>query len=441
MRYHSSIRAFFFITLAWAAGLMSAGTASASEVWRNDWFSSAPPTLNFFLLPTYYGDQAGPGKPLTAAAFSANGDALFGAMAARYWDYQFDRVGADGSLRWSANIYDDGVSLSGAYALLPNDDGGAIIALGYSPYDGDYLNRVIRIDASGALTWSRVMPTGWVVQPTADRIATSGCTRLSVLDSYTGAVLWQRTLAGTSSDCSSGGLVADAQGNLYATVEVTVGYAATGYRTLKFDAQGNLLWEVTAASTRGGEAVAVDAGRLYVATATELRALNTSDGSSAWTLPTSAFANVLLSDDAAHEPIVVDDNGVQRRESDTGVLRWITPLAGHHSIARVTDGAILLAGSDDRAKLDLATGAVAWNLANVDADGRHLDWIGFGPSLSGVFGGVAHLTYPIAYAGAAVLAHIDFASGAIAFVAPADIAQGVVGMHKVDAASDVIGVA
>ncbi|MEO5622550.1 MAG: PQQ-binding-like beta-propeller repeat protein, partial [Dokdonella sp.] len=42
---------------------------------------------------------------------------------------------------------------------------------------------------------------------------------------------------------------------------------------------------------------------------------------------------------------------------------------------------------------------------------------------------------------AAVLAHIDFASGAIAFVAPADIAQGVVGMHKVDAASDVIGVA
>jgi hypothetical protein len=421
-----------------AVAAIAAGHAHAAALWNADWYSSAPPTLNLY-GPTSNSGLAG--KPSSAVAFSAQGDILFGAMAVRAYDYQFMRIGIDGTQRWVANVYDDGTSPGGAYSLWPADDGGTLLALGASLDYGDSYDRLVKLGSNGAQLWSRAIPSAWTLPVATNRIASAGCSRLSLVDSTNGNVLWQRTLLARRDYCTSGGLVADAQANLYVLVAIADdSFNVTGFRAQKFDIDGHLLWDVATDAPNGASAAAVEGDALYVVTQQGLRVLHASDGSLAWTVPADAFAKVLLSDDPAHDPIIIESDQVRRVEAGTGQLLWATPLANTTKIARVVQGALLVATSDGRAKLDLATGAIAWNLSNDEDPDPFPIWLGFGEPANGSVLAVAQQPYTASTA-PALVKRIDFASGAIvADVALPPAAQGIAGDAYADGGDDIVNV-
>lgn len=258
----------------WLMGGVCIQPAHADAVWRNDWVTSSAPTLS------QYFPSADPEKPSAAVAFATQGDVLLGATASTSLDAQFVRLAQNGTLRWSSNVYAN--SFDGAYALIANADGGAYLALGAPDYAEDAFDSVVRLDANGSRVWSREVPTGWLAQIAPDQLATAGCSRLTLLDAVTGNVVWQRVFNASDTSCTSGGLVADSQGNLYATFQINVGNTTTGFRTIKVDASGNELWNIASASAGGGSVIGMGTSLLYLSTATDLRAIRVSDGSVAW---------------------------------------------------------------------------------------------------------------------------------------------------------------
>lgn len=427
-------------TAAAASMLVMAGLcippAHADAVWRNDWATSSPPTLSQYWAPAY------PAKPSAAVAFDTQGDVLFGAMASTSLDGQFIRLTQNGTLRWSSNVY--AFSSDGAYALIPNADGGAYLALGWPDHADDAGDNVVRLDANGSRVWSREVPTGWLAQVASDQIATAGCSRLTLLDGVTGNVVWQRVFNAIDTSCTSGGVVADSQGSLYATFPINVGNTTTGFRTIKVDQTGNELWNVVSAGVGGGSVIGIGGSMLYVSTTTDLLAFRISDGSVAWSAPLSSLSHVFLSGGGVPEPIVLGPNSAQRVAADTGLPRWTQPVPGAMTAANVVNGALFVAtSSGSLVKLDLSSGVIAWTIALPASDtSRSVEWLAFGGFNGSSLLAVAKTRSVAAGTPPPLFQRIDFASGTLVDVVPVPpVPQGMSNaLNLLDDDGNVVGV-
>lgn len=392
------------------AGAALANPAGAGEIWRNDFVVSAPPTLDAFV------PSAAPLKPAAAVAFADGGDVVYGALAPNALDVEVVRVRADGSVRWSF-AFDTTVAIA---ALLADGDGGATVAYA-DPEDDDRANRIVHVGADGQLGWSRTLPSGWLARISTGRIASAGRSRLSVLDTSTGDVIWQRVLSRASYG-DAGGLVVDAASNLY--VSAPSGNGA--FRTLKYDADGTLLWSATTTDSDRGGVVAVGTGTLYVRAGFDVRALDVADGNVAWSSFVGDAAIVRLSADSSAEPIVATASGITRLVAGDGTTRWNKPLADILGID-VLDDALLVATSSRRARLDPDNGAIVWSA--VYGDGPRLP-LGVGARSGNEARAIARPAATAPGIARAIDERIDLASGAT--VASTDVAAI---DHGVDATS------
>ena len=391
------------VPAAGIALMIAASGIKAATLWQNDWLVSSPPTLQG--APS--GERAG--KPSMAIAFGSNHERVIAAPSPHASEHHIVRIAADGSARWSAGIHDYNDEAQ-VFAIRALDDGGALVALGY-PGVETYSDGIVRYAADGGLVWSRILPTGWLARVSPTRTASAGCSRLTVFDDADGNVAWQREL-GSGTSCSTGGLAADAQGNLYASIERQANFSVTGYRIVAFDPEGARKWQVESDDAHGGDVVGVDSARLHVRGGSELRALRLTDGSLAWSTPIAAQARIVFSGDGTHEAIVIGGGTVQRLASDTGVPRWSIPLAGDVTTADVIEDALLLAISDgSRIRVDTANGGVVWNVAAIGAPVR---WFAFGDLEGNLVQGLAQAQPEGPGAMPAVIHAIDFASGQIA---------------------------
>jgi len=407
------------------AGFVASSTVRADgEIWRNDWFLSAPPTFGHAYVD----------EPAARTAFAANGDVLLAGLSYAQSEYQFVRVAPDGSLRWSANIgYNFSLDWLGPNVLIASDDGGALVSYGNS-YNG-YPDYVARIDAAGTFAWIRQVPGRALVEDGADRLVTAGCGGvLTVLDRWSGNVLWQQTGIG---DCPAhDALAVDAAGGIY-----RVASANNEFRVVKYDATGAIVWNIgTGADVYSNVAlVGVGGGIAYVHVDNELRAVHASDGSPVWTTDIGYFSALLAGSPA--EPIVVGQDLIGRLAADTGVARWTVPLANLGRVDVVGDALLVGTSSNGIARVDLATGSVPWThtLPGQDAFGNSLEYFRFGGLQSGTFAAVAR---PFGFTPAPpVVEHVVFASGApTGEVAVPAVPQGPWGSSMADGADRVLGV-
>jgi len=401
----------------------SANVQAESEIWRNDWFLSSPPTFA----------RAFVDSPKARTAFAANGDILFGGISYSQTEYQFVRLAADGSVRWSANIgYNLLLGQFGPNALIATADGGALVAFGYSYYGlPDY---VARIDAAGTFAWLREVPALALAEGGTDRLV-AGCSgALTVFDRQSGGVIWQKM--GVSSCPLSAGLAVDDVGNIY-----TLAWEADEYRIQKYDADGLLVWNLASGADiyASVDIAGVSNGLVYVRAVDELLAFHASDGSAAWSTDIG-YNSVLLAGSPA-EPIVFGQDSIRRLAEDSGLARWTVSLTNNGIVEPVGDALLVGKPSYAFARVDLASGGIVWTktLPAQDTFGHSLQYFRLGGLQSGSFSAVAR---PITYRPAPpVVERVAFADGAVAGMLdlPA-IPQGPSGSSVADGADRVLGV-
>lgn len=396
--------------------VVAVASVRAAEIWRSDWYAPAPPTLarTFAQTPA-------------PATFASNGDILLGTFSYSWSGNQFVRFGPDGSLRWSANANWSSGSIAGATAMVATDDGGALVAVGVPEY-------VARIDASGQFVWMRSVPAAALTQVGADRIAVDDCYRgMMLLDETSGDVIWQQVDSNFPM-CESGDIAADDSGGIY-----SLAIDATSLRLLKHDENdGSLTWNVViGTSNQSAVIVGASAGQLYVYS-NVLDAINTSDGSLAWSASFDSQSSILLAGSPA-EPIVVSPTSISRLAADTGAPRWTTALTSHGTGSPLDDS-ILVSTPGGVARVTVADGAIAWSTAlpSQDSYGNGLSYFAFGGLANGQFSAVAK-----PYSSAPVPAFVEtvsFADGtAGGSVDLPAVAQGPWGVSRTDGAGRVLG--
>ncbi|MEP7042787.1 MAG: PQQ-binding-like beta-propeller repeat protein [Dokdonella sp.] len=426
-------------TLAMVTIASAPPRAFAQEpTWRNDWTITAPLPYAPVILE---GPQAG-------VVVGSDGDLLLGAATNHASDYRLARLDTTGQLRW---IVDVGGFQAATFfhlgQLLAEADGGAFAALDTDP---GIINFVTKIDAGGAIAWTRPVPALWLADASPNRVAATDCRQISVLDCGSGDVVWQHQMtAASGQSCTAGGVSADDQANLYASFTQYAAFsAAVGFRAVKFDANGDVTWDTALTGTSGATLVgpAPGATLVYAYDNVMLYALRTGDGSVAWTAPIELAATVLLTPDSTAEPIVVGSATVQRVAAYTGQPRWTQTVSSARAAAVVGD-AIVVNSSDGVLKLDASSGDIVWtgSLPTTDPSGNVVDYTAFGGLQLGEFLAVAYAYSPQSYSSAGLppfLQRVGFDSGqpAAAITVPST-AQGMLGASIQEDAEHVVGVA
>ena len=420
-----------------------ASTFAQEALWRNDWTITAPLPYAPLILD---GPHAG-------LVLGGDGDLLLGIASNYALDYRLARLDMSGQLRWIVDV--GGFQAATNFhlgQLLAAADGGAFAALDTGP---GFINFVTRIDAGGAIAWTRSVPALWLADVSPNRVATTDCRQISVLDADSGDLVWQREVTVASGQsCVAGGVSADDQANLYASFTQYAGSSATvGFRAVKFDADGDVIWDTALTGTSGATLVgpgpgatllyaydngAFDNGTLY--------ALRTGDGSVAWTSPIEPGATILLSPDSAAEPIIVGSGSVQRLAAETGQPRWTRTVPYVGAAATVGD-AIVVNSSDGVLKLDASSGDIVWTgtLPTTDASGNLLAYTAFGGLQSEEFLAVAYAYSSQAYSSAGLppfLQRVAFDSGQpAAQITVPSAAQGMLGASIQEDVDHVVGAA
>jgi hypothetical protein len=409
------ITSFALILLISFCAMASKFASAQSTVWRNDWMVSAPPALQFFF--PYMNSPTGPTPRVIA--FAPAGDLLLGYPSPGHLDYQFLRLTSTGEKRWSVNLGGNsgGAEEDTVGGLLPNQDGSAFVTFGDS--SGTH-NHVAKIDATGAVIWTRQVSARWLAAQSAQRITTAGCLGISALDVDNGEVVWQYPFSWIANSCAGNGLVADGLGNVFATFSVPASGTTTGFHTLKLDINGHIIWDVVSASARPVTPIGVSGAILYVSTDSSVRAIRTGDGSTAWISPGSD--NAVLSGNPA-EVIATTLGTVKRLSTDTGQPRWSQAVNGTLS---VVNGALIVNSSSDLIRLDTESGTINWSTAlpATDPSGAGLGYFISGGAADG---NLITAGKPTDTLGTTIsLQHVDLQNGAILGQIPINfIAQGV----------------
>ena len=412
------------MAIAMASCALAQGTM-ASPLWQNDWNHTSTPFVSSGF--SFYG-------PTAPIAYSSDGDVLFAGVNPSPFNAQVTRLDSAGNLRWVANL--DNYSSQDYYqanALIANDDGSAIVALG----DGQY-PLIARIAPNGGLAWARKMQAVWMAMLPGGRLATRNCNRTSVLDANTGDVLWERRSA-PNSNCSLDGLLVDGLGNIYSAY-----YQADVLHVEKFAVDGSPSFQTTGGSTFGGQVgalVGIDDTNFYVRVGPDLRAFRQTDGSVAWTIQPGNYVSGITTKDSPSELVLVGDDSIRRLAADTGMERWSQPLTNGH-FARSVDTSILVNAGNSLIRLNATTGAIVWStpLPVVNGDGDPLYWQQFGGLANNRILGLA-TTYNVNKAAPPFVQPIDYPSGSLLALDPVPfVDQGVQGNSKVDG-TQVISVA
>lgn len=400
---------------------LSMPAAGSPVLWRNDWYGSAPLTMNHLDLSTRMRNS-------DSIAFAPDRDVLLAApsvhMLRSYRDAeQIVRLRHDGTVRWASSIGgygDDGAPSK----LYPEADGGATVLVRLPGNPG----MVVRLDASGGVVWQRWVSGGRIHRISPSRLAIASCSRASVLDASNGNVVWQRALR--REPCVDGGFQVDGEGNLY----VLSGAQRDGslhYRITRLDASGNEGWH----QERTGEPyemVAIGSSSIYLKADDELEAVRTSDGSVAWT--TSAWA-VVLGGAPSPEPVVFHANSVMRLNAETGQPRWATLVPGVE-MANAVAGSLLLASGARRQRIDLASGAIIWDVPDI---GDSIAWLAFGDLNANTVRAIGRPASLDHVAAPYLDYRVDYSNGQIVSELPAiDVQQGLDSISAMDADGDVV---
>ncbi|RYD16163.1 MAG: hypothetical protein EOP90_05040 [Lysobacteraceae bacterium] len=400
----------------------AAPTAPASGppvLWRSDWYTTAPLTLNHNDLSVR--DRLG------SIGFAANRDVVLTAPSRQMFgsgDYlQVVRLRPDGSVRWAGTFGEYAGSAHVSATLADADGSATILARVGEP------TMIVRFAPNGDYSWYRFLSAAWVARASATRLAAASCRQLSVLDAASGNIVWQRPLG--TSECVRNGLLVDAEGNLY----VASGLRRDGLlriRLAKFDATGNELWHVERAAAEAGGLAGIGPSLVYLAVSDELEALRISDGSPAWSAPSR---RVLMGAGTNPEPIVIEPQSITRLDADTGKPRWTTPLSDV-GLARVVTGSLLLECGTRRCRLDLESGFIVWDVPDETGDRA---WLAFGDPYTNTVRAIAR-PYSSASVAAPYLDYrIDFENGQIVAQLPAvELPQGVDSTSALDADGDVM---
>jgi PQQ-like domain len=241
-------------------------------------------------------------------------------------------------------------------------------------------------------------------------------------------VNWEYSFANARNQCTSTGLVADANGDVYASFsiypETTSAYEV---HLLKFDPNGNVLWEDV--QFVGGEmqVIGVGATQVYFTTGSFaqsqlVQAIDGESGSIVWSV-NAAYGLGMAGSPA--EVLVESSAGVQRLNALDGSARWAQPAVAIGFLNFFLNGSTgsVVIGLN---QVDANTGAVTWTAAlpSYDANGNALYYFAGGPLADGSF----------AYAGssyldgaAPVVERVDSTSGfLLGPISISSAAQGVI---------------
>lgn len=411
---------------------LSVSQVCADEIWHNDWFAEAPAPFFAGARSLDYHD-----KPWTSFGFGADGDVVILASPSlagmQSSGSQFVRISPAGQLRWVSNRADSLASNRGAHSIQVEADGSAYAAFG-DPDNGEYEDKVVRQNSDGTIAWERYLPTGWLALAGSSRMASLGCSRLTLLDSTNGDVIWERLFDASLGSLCDGGLAADEQGNLYATVATRseTNGLIPGFRALKTDTNGVSQWSIATTLAGGGSLLGVGGGKVYVRTSIDMRALDVTTGSLLWATPVAATAKTLMSGGNPSEPIVVSTNTLYRIDGTTGQARWSQSLGdgGATFTADIVEGSIIVETSSSFSKFDLASGAMGWTQPSAG-----LRWDGFGGSDGSTFFGVAQAA---SLGLSSSLKRIDLQSGTFTNVPIPAITQGINATSVLDDESNVV---
>ena len=389
-----------------------APSAPASTIWSQGWTTqTAPMFVTRLSLP----------PELRGVAFGTDGDVLVGSLSRSGTDEQVTRFGADGTLRWSANLqpYADAANIVAA------TDGGAYATFRESTSAQGY---AARIDAAGQVIWGREVPAIWLAEVSTDRVAVADCSAVSMLDATQGAVLWQRTLfPGTY--CVRGGLAIDSDSNVYAVADEYGQGTPQRTRVAKFSVGGDRIWERIV--TTNGEAgiLGVAGGRLYLRDEDSVTALDTANASVLWT----ARGEGQLLAGETREPIVFGDGALRRLRAVDGTTEWTTPLGTSANVSAVGE-AIVAWSADSLSRVDVNSGAIQWTVPSPATIPQTI-WATFGGLADGAFTAIGS-------SGSTLIAQrVDFASGAmLASIDAPPVTQGISG-YSSRIGADVVSVA
>jgi len=321
------------------------GHAQAAP-WQNDWIVQKAPSLQ------YSGAYAATAQaPLV---YSPDGEIVMRAASQNLND-QIVRFDMTGGVRWRVSIGGSGGTLEPEVgAMLANSDGSAYATAQY----GEFL---VRIDATGSITWSVPLTTRFLAA-TPQVLLAEGCDTVTSIDPASGQLLWQRVI-GVVGGCAGTGLVIDPTGNSYASLSIPSG-SVYEVHLRKFDASGKLLWDAQRMLGSAQRVVGTSGGLVYVADGTDVHALRTSDGSTQWDAAGAAALGIA---GFPAELIVSTASGVQRLDAAAGSARWTQPAAAGGGLVASCSGTnkVVLG----RSRLDLATGTIDWTAPLPDSDG------------------------------------------------------------------------
>ena len=429
---HKACRMPISVAACLACSLAVPAVAQAQILWANPWT---------YLDPV----QARYGK--ISATATADGGAILVSGPSSSFNMQALRIDSAGAVVWNASLYGYWGSSGGLYEqefgpTLVMEDGGAIVSLQSNTsyaYDGD----ITRLDSNGDIVWSRRTFTDWVARAGGDRIVYGDCDILSAAEIQTGDVIWHHSYR-TGSDCGEVTGAVDGVGNVYATFEVRIGSVTTGYRLIKFLADGSIAWNVVRSATNGAAIIGTDGSALYVRSGSELMSVQTSDGTVAWTHP--AVNSAVLTEDAPIEPLVISTSSVMRLDSVSGAVRWtanISVCGVGCAAPLVTSDSLVLNSIGTINRLDAQSGAVTWSvpLGDENEEGQSLRWHKFVRLAGGPLLGIA----AVGSAGSPIhLQQFDFANGTMLDVIPTPMValgahEGVTAMDGTDVFDTAIG--
>ena len=349
-----------------AMSLSFASVAAAqAPIWSTPWTATGAPVFAQ--------------GSLAAAVVDASGNIVVAAPSPSTLDYQVVDISPAGALNWSANIGDGlyGGFEDGTNVLRTGADGSVFFSFS-NPYDG-YLSK---IDASGAIAWSRFLPSAWLAVPASGPLIAGGCewgnfspALISNIDRDTGAVNWQFSIRRNSTQCELADVLVDPVGNTYVSTR-SESYNGAQYvltaHLYKVDASGREVWEFVPPTTDMPALMGADASQVYVGYNNSLSAISAGNGSVGWSVP--AGKGVVVGNPA--EAVVFTSNGVSRLAAATGQPRWTNPVTGW-SIALV-NGALVVAGANsgsDTTRLDPASGGTVWSTTMPAPVGHSLSYL------------------------------------------------------------------
>ncbi|MGB0134245.1 PQQ-binding-like beta-propeller repeat protein, partial [Dokdonella sp.] len=410
-----------FIVATTCAGLLCAQTASAQVLWSSTWNVTTP-----LLLDTY---------PEPSLFFTEDGGAILGSLPLSAGDRKTTRINANAGVLWSSSLYGyRGYFDQPTGTALDMEDGGAVVTLGASwPYAS---GEISRLGADGKILWSRSALVETISRLDANQLVYSGCNILTAVDIQTGNANWQVAFD-RSRYCHGNSTSIDESQNVYASFSMSTGNQVTGYRIVKTDSSGLVQWNVSAQAVGGASIIGVGSTALYMKSGSQLIAASKLDGSTLWSVPVWAGSTILVTEDAAAEPVVIDTAFVRRLSAANGSEIWSASTPACVTCAKATitgDSVVALVNlGRDLVKINAVTGAIEWTTAllDEDADGKPLKWLGFGRLAGNQLLGVAS-----ARSEGASTAHfqaINFDTGVLQLASePSELPQGLLGESVVD---------